>query len=213
VTEPTGFTQPTPNDMCLPYQSRVDRFYYYINPVITRVQPHSGPVEGNTRITIEGSGFYPELLSISSCYHGVTTFQSAQRIGFLPLANVTDYATTVTKVVCPLTNPAAVGLNEMFFSMNSQQPAINRPIPGYKDRRSNRFAHRLSSDVIFFNLPAFYLTPLTTFVVSPCFQPDFSSIPLLVWTASCLLARHLTILRTGPSQCNTLFILSPTSFP
>jgi hypothetical protein len=155
VTVPTGFTQPTPNDMCLPYQSRVDRFYYYINPVITRVQPHSGPVEGNTRITIEGSGFYPELLSISSCYHGVTTFQSAQRIGFLPLANVTDYATTVTKVVCPLTNPAAVGLNEMFFSMNSQQPAINRPIPGYKDRRSNRFARRLSSDVTFFNLPAF----------------------------------------------------------
>jgi hypothetical protein len=147
-----GFSQPTPSDQCTPYQSRVDRFYYYINPTVTRVRPHSGPVTGGTSITIEGSGFYPELMSISSCYNG-QAFQSAQTIGVLPLdLNVTDFSTTVTKVVCPVTLPAAVGLNTIFFSMNSQQPAINSPIPGYKDQRSNRYVSRCPlHSGIFFN--------------------------------------------------------------
>jgi hypothetical protein len=146
-----GFSQPTPTDQCVPYQSRVDRFYYYINPTVTRVRPHSGPLTGGTSITIEGSGFYPELMSISSCYNG-QTIGTSQLIGVLPLdRNVTDFSTTVTKVVCPVTQPAAVGLNTIFFSMNSQQPAINSPIPGYKDQRSNRCVSQcpLYSDVFF----------------------------------------------------------------
>ena len=138
-----GFTQPTASDPCLPYQRRVGQFYYYINPAITKVTPHSGPVTGGTSITLEGSGFYPELMSISSCYHGSTIFQGSVQLGPLPLStNVTDYSTTVTKVVCLVTKAAGVGLNTVFFSMNSQQPAINSPIPGYKDSKTQRFVSR-----------------------------------------------------------------------
>jgi hypothetical protein len=149
----TGFSQPTPSDPCLPYQSRVGQFYYYINPVITKVTPHSGPVTGGTSITLEGSGFYPELLSISSCYHGLTTFQGAVQLGPLPLStNVTDYSTTMTKVVCLVTKAAEIGLNTVFFSMNSQQPAINSPIPGYKDSKTQRFVSRCSASSFSFVL-------------------------------------------------------------
>ena len=38
--------------------------------------PHTLP-SGGTAITIEGSGFYPELMSISSCYYGPSTFATA----------------------------------------------------------------------------------------------------------------------------------------
>jgi hypothetical protein len=138
----SGFTQPTDSNRCTPYQRRVDRFYYYINPTVNKVTPHSGPVTGGTAITLEGSGFYPELMSISSCYYGTTTFQSAllNQLGPLPLnPNVSNYVTTLSKVVCTLTRPTDVGLKNMYFSMNSQQPAISAPIPGYRDQKTKRF--------------------------------------------------------------------------
>jgi hypothetical protein len=211
---PTGFTQPTPTDRCIPYQSRVDRFYYYINPTVTKVRPHSGPVTGGTRITIEGSGFYPELMSISSCYHGITTFPTAQKIGFVPRdPNVTNYETTVTEVVCPLTNPAAVGLKNVYFSMNSQQPAITSPIAGYKDKRSNRFVapccsfHRFHRS--FFHLSCLLLNKTIFFPASQCFPPDSFSIPNPASTASCRLARPPTLVTTNSSQCKNPFTRLP----
>jgi hypothetical protein len=135
-----GFSQPTISFPCTPYQMRVDRFYYYINPTVTQVTPHSGPEDGGTAITLTGTGFYPELMSISSCYHGISSFSSVSLIGRLALdPNVTDFTTTMTQVVCPKTSAAPIGQRIIFFSMNSQQPATNQPIPGYMDRRTLRF--------------------------------------------------------------------------
>ena len=156
-----GYTQPTASNPCTPYQSRVDRFYYYVNPIVTQITPHSGPVTGGTAITVEGSGFYPELMSLSSCYYSPTTFQSASQLGPLPLyPNITGFNATLTKIVCPLTGSAQAGPNSVlldtgsiqagpntvFFSMNSQQPAINSPIPDFKDK-TGRFVTRHTSHV------------------------------------------------------------------
>ena len=168
-----GFTQPTDSNRCTPYQRRVDRFYYYINPTVTKVTPHSGPQSGGTAITLEGSGFYPELMSISSCYFGATTFQSAlpNQLGPLPLnPNVSNYISTLTQVVCTKTTPAEIGLKNVYFSMNSQQPAIISPIPGYRDQKTKRFV----VCVIFCH----FSLSLNS-AAFRCCRPAFISIPLL----------------------------------
>jgi hypothetical protein len=200
------FTQPTPSNRCTPYQRRVDRFYYYINPTVTKVTPHSGPVTGGTAITLEGTGFYPELFSISSCYFGSSTFQSAlpNQLGPLPLApNVTNYITTLTQVVCTVTKPAEAGLKNMYFSMNSQQSAVISPIPGYKDRKTQRFAARFTRLAL---LP-FSSCARTAHALRPadsrCFQPASSSTQFRVSTASCPRERPLTSQTKEQSQCNT----------
>lgn len=177
-----GFTQPSDINRCTPYQRRVDRFYYYINPTITKVTPHSGPVTGGTSITLEGFGFYPELMSISSCYYGATTFQSAlpNQLGPLPLnPNVSNYITTLTQVVCTTTRPADVGLRNMYFSMNSQQPAISSPISGYTDQKTKRSVALCTwrAKLVFSHICLFFHSPLT--IDFRCFRLAFFSIPFL----------------------------------
>ena len=103
------------------FTSSYSEFYYYRQPIIKKIYPHGGPIEGGTEIVIEGAwfDFIPEYGVVPHCKIGSqvskAVFESSVRI-----LCITPPGNTINQLL-----PVSVSLNGVDFIGDDQNQTFH----------------------------------------------------------------------------------------